>query len=82
MLSPERKHNIRQRVEPIIRKLDPALRLIEILLDSTRQYLAFVVQREEQPIILRIEWLLYVRMTDAELQDSLKQQLTAAQAAR
>lgn len=82
MLSPERKQNIRQRIEPIIRRLDPASRLVEILLDSTRQYLAFVVQKGEQPTILRIEWLLYVRMTDAELQDSLAQQLTAARAGR
>ena len=79
-LSPERKQNIRHRIEPILHELDPELKLVEILLDSTRQYLAIVVQSGEHPRILRLEYLLYVRMTDAELRDSLRQQWEAPEA--
>lgn len=74
-LSPERKQNIRHRIEPILIDFDPELKLIEILLDSTRQYLALVVQSGEHPRILRLDYLLYVRMTEAELRESLRQQL-------
>lgn len=77
-LSPERKQNIRNRVEPFLHKLANDLTLVEILLDSTREHLAFVVQVDEQPVILRVDWLLYVRMTDAELAATLAQQLAAA----
>lgn len=74
-LSPERKQNIRNRVEPLLRQFEPGLTLVEILLDSTRQHLAFVVQVGERPIILHVDWLLYVRMTDGELLALLQQQL-------
>ena len=74
-LSPERKQNIRHRIEPILQEINPELKLVEILLDSTRQNLAFVVQSGEHPRILRVDYLLYVRMTENELRDSLRQQL-------
>lgn len=78
-LSPERKQNIRNRVEPILRELNAELKLLEILLDSTRQNLAFVVQSGEQPRILRVDYLHYVSMSEAELRDSLRQQWEATE---
>ena len=77
-LSPERRQNIRNRIEPILRKLDPGLTLVEILLDSTREHLAFVVQVGERPFIFHVEYLLYVRMTDEELERLLEQQFAEA----
>ena len=74
-LSRERKRSIRRRLEPILAELDPELKLIELILHSSRENLAVVVQKEDRPAILRLDFVRYVSMPDAELRDTLSQQL-------
>jgi hypothetical protein len=76
-LSPERKRSIRRRIEPLLAEYDPEIHLLELLLDSTKQHLGIVVQKEDRPAVLRLDWLRYVSMPDAELRDSLFSQLAA-----
>lgn len=76
-LSPERKRSLRRRIEPLLAELDPELYLVEFLLDSTKQNLGIVVQKNDQPAVLRLDWIRYVSMADAELRQTLKTQLQA-----
>lgn len=75
-LSPERKRSIRRRIEPLLTALDPELHVIELLLDSTKQHLGVVVQKDEQPAVLRLDWLRYVSMSESELRDTFATQLS------
>jgi hypothetical protein len=76
-LSLERKRSIRRRLGPILSGLDSELELIEIILDSTRQYLGVVAQKEDHPVMLRLDFVRYVSMPEAELRASLAEQLRA-----
>lgn len=76
-LTPERKRSIRQRLEPMLAGLDPELKFIEVFLDSTRENLGVVVQKDDQPALLRIDFVQYVSMPEAELRATLRQQLEA-----
>ena len=76
-LTPERKRSIRQRLEPMLAGLDPDLKFIEVFLDSTRENLGVVVQKDDQPAVVRIDFVRYVSMPDAELRATLTQQLQA-----
>lgn len=76
-LSPERKRSIRRRIEPLLVAFDPELHLIELLLDSTKEHLGIVVQKNDQPLLLRLDWLRYVSMSDSELRETLSTQLRA-----
>ncbi|MBI4462703.1 MAG: hypothetical protein HY653_07350, partial [Acidobacteria bacterium] len=59
-LSAERKRSIRRRIEPLLVGLDPELHFIELLLDSNKENLGIVVQKDDQPAVLRLDWLRYV----------------------
>ena len=74
-LSEERKQNIRHRVKPILTELDPQLKLVDILVESTREFLGFVVQRGEQPMVLRVEWIKYSGFRTTELRNLLAKQI-------
>lgn len=74
-LTPERKHSIRRRLEPLLAELDPELRFIEVILDSSRENLGVVVQKEDRPAMLRLDFVRYVSMPDAELRATLTEQL-------
>lgn len=76
-LSPERKRSLRRRIEPLLAEVDSEIQLLELLLDSTKQHLGIVVQKDDQPAVLRLDWLRYVSMPDAELRDTLLAQLRA-----
>lgn len=76
-LSPERKRSLRRRIEPLLAELDPELCLVEFLLDSTKQNLGIVVQKDDQPAVLRLDWIRYVSMAEEELRQTLKTQLQA-----
>lgn len=71
MLSEERREKILQRVEPLLREIDPDVRLLDVILDSTRQQLAFVLQKGEWPIVVGMNWLDYVSHRDEELHERL-----------
>lgn len=74
-LTPERKQSIRRRLEPLLAELDPELRFIEVILDSSRENLGVVVQKEDRPAMLRLDFVRYVSMPDAELRATLTEQL-------
>jgi len=74
-LTPERKRSIRQRIEPVLRGLDSELHFIEVILDSTRENLGVVVQKDDRPALLRLDFVRYVSMPDAELRETLARQL-------
>lgn len=76
-LTPERKRSIRQRLEPLLAGLDPEFKFIAVFLDSGRENLGVVVQKEDVPALLRLDFVRYVSMPDAELRDTLVRQLRA-----
>jgi len=73
MLGEERRRQILSRVTPLVQAADPEVHLLEVLLDSTRQQLAFVMQKGEWPIVVGMNWLDYVSHRDEELQEKLKE---------
>lgn len=83
MLSEKRRIKVLERVGRLIREVDPAVNLHEVLLDSTRQQLAFVMQKGEWPIVLGMNYLDYVSLRDEELRarlsSGLQQRLAAVQ---
>lgn len=76
-LTPERKQSIRRRLEPLLAKLDPELEFIQVILDSSRENLGVVLQKDDRPVMLRLDFVNYVSMPDAELRDTLLRQLQA-----
>ena len=72
MLGEERRQKILDRVRPLLRQIDPELRLLDVLLDSTRQQLVFVMQKDEWPILVGLNWLDYVSHRDGELKVQLE----------
>jgi hypothetical protein len=83
MLGEDRQSRIKARVEPLLREIDPEVQLLRVLLDSTRQQLAFILQKGEWPIVIGMNWLDYVSHRDGELKvrlaEALAQRLAAAQ---
>lgn len=71
MLGEERRNKILERVITLLREVDPEVHLHEVLLDSTRQQLAFVMQKGERPIVIGMNWLEYVSHRDEELKQRL-----------
>ena len=86
MLGEERRQKILERVGALLREIDPEIRLHEVILDSTRQQLAFITQKGERPIVLGMNWLDYVSHRDEELkqrlQECLEKRLEAAKRRR
>jgi len=76
-LTPERKQSIRRRLEPLLAGLDPELKFVEVILDSSRENLGVVAQKDDQPVILRLDFVRYVSMPEAELRATLARQLRA-----
>lgn len=74
-LSPERKKSIRKRLEPILAGFDPELKFITVFLDSGRKNLAVVAEKDDHPLVLRLDFLRYVSMPDDEIRSSLAEQL-------
>ena len=77
MFSDDRRLQIFQRVVPLLREVDPEVHLHDVLLDSTRTQLVFVMQRGEWPIALGMDWLDYVSHRDPELKVKLASGLRA-----
>lgn len=75
MLGEERRNKILERVTALLREVDPEVHLHEVLLDSTRQQLAFVMQKGERPIVIGMNWLEYVSHRDEELKKRLAEGL-------
>lgn len=76
-LTPERKQSIRRRLEPLLTALDPELKFIEVILDSSRENLGVVAQKDDRPAMLRLDFVRYVSMSEAELRATLREQLQA-----
>ena len=74
-LTSERKRSIRRRLEPLLTELDPELKFIQVILDSSRENLGVVVQKDDSPAILRLDFIRYISMPDSELRDTIAQQL-------
>lgn len=74
-LGAEARQKIRRRVESLLHELDSGLELVEILLDSPREHLGLVVQKEDRPMILRLGWIGYITMTDTEVKENFERQL-------
>ena len=74
-LTRERKHSIRDRLEPVLSGFDPDLRYITVFLDSSRANMAIVAQKNDYPVVLRLDYLKYVSMPDDELREALHGQL-------
>lgn len=73
MLGDERRQKILDRVAVLLREIDPEIKLHEVILDSTRQQLAFVTQKGERPLVLGMNWLDYVSHRDEELKERLRE---------
>ena len=77
MLGEERRLKILERVTALLRDVDPEVRLHDVILDSTRQQLTFVMQKGEWPVALGMSWLDYVSHRDPELKAHLQEGLRA-----
>ena len=75
MLSEERRKAILERVGGLLRQVDPEVLLHDALLDSTRQQLVFVMQKNELPLLVGMSYLDYASHRDEELRQLLKQGL-------
>ncbi len=75
MLTEERRLKILDRVTRLLKEIDGDVRLHEVLLDSTRQQLAFVMQRGEWPLVVGMTYLDYVSLRDGELKERLAEGL-------
>ena len=71
MLGEERRNKILERVRPLLAEIDGEIRLLDVLLDSTRQQLVFVMQKGAWPVLVGMNWLDYVSQRDAELKAQL-----------
>ncbi|MFQ5696121.1 MAG: hypothetical protein ACE5HB_09045 [Terriglobia bacterium] len=76
-LTPERKRSIRRRLEPLLAALDPEIEYIEAFLDSTRENLGVVVQKDDRPAVVRLDFVRYVSMPETDLRAALIKQLRA-----
>jgi len=76
-LTAERKRSIRRRLEPLLAQLDPEIQFIQVILDSSRQYLGVVIQKVNRPAMLRFEFIRYISMPDSEVRDDIARQLRA-----
>jgi predicted aspartyl protease len=76
MLGEERRQKILERVRGLLHEIDPDIKLHEVILDSTRQQLAFIAQKGEQPIVIGMNWLDYVSHRDEELKHRIEEALT------
>ena len=74
-LSAERKRSIRKRLEPLLAEFDPEMKFITVFLDSGRKNLALVAQKDDHPLMLRLDYLRYVSMPDDEIRQTLGEQL-------
>lgn len=74
-LTAERKQSIRRRLEPLLAELDPELKFVEVILDSSRENLGVIAQKEDLPVLLRLDFVRYVSMPEAELRATLTEQL-------
>ncbi len=71
MFSEQRRDQIRERVTRLMREVDAEVHVLEVVLDSTRQQLAFAMQKGEWPVILGMDYLEYVSHRDEELKQRL-----------
>lgn len=76
-LTADRKRSIRRRLEPLLAQLDPEIQFLQAILDSSRENLGVVVQKADQPAMLRLDFIRYISMPDSELLDILATQLRA-----
>ena len=76
LLSAERRARIRQRLQPILREYDPELQFLAAFVDSTREYLAVVVQLADKPVLLKFRWVDFISTPDDALQSDIRSQLT------
>ncbi len=68
------------RVAGLLRDLDPAITLLDALLDSTRQQLVLVMQKGEYPLLLGMSYLDYASRRDDDLKAKLKEGLAQREA--
>jgi len=82
MLGEETRQKIMRRVQVLLAAIDPEVHLLDVILDSTRQQLAFVMQKGEWPIVVGMNWLDYVSHRDddlkARLDEGLNQRMEVA----
>jgi len=71
MLSADRESKILARVRPLLASIDPEIHLHNVVLDSTRQQLSFIMQKAEDPVVLGMDWLDYVSHRDEDLRERL-----------
>jgi hypothetical protein len=75
MLGEETRQKILRRVRGLLASIDPEVHLLDVVLDSTRQQLAFVMQKGEWPLVVGMTWLDYASHRDEELKSRLEQGL-------
>ena len=75
MFSEERQQRIQERIQRLLADIDPDVHLHGVILDSTRQQLAFVMQKGEWPVVLGMNYLDYVSHRDEQLKKQLEEGL-------
>jgi hypothetical protein len=75
VLSSERKARIRQRIEPLLKEFSQEITFLSVFVDSTREYLAIVVQQADQPVLMKFRWVDFISTPDDVLRRDLRSQL-------
>jgi hypothetical protein len=75
VLSTERRARVRQRLEPMLKEYSPELQFVSVFVDSTREYLAVVVQLADKPVLLKFRWVDFISAPDDALGSDVRSQL-------
>ena len=75
VLSPERRARVRQRIEPLLKEYNEETTFLSVFVDSTREYLAIVVQLADSPVLLKFRWVDFISTPDDVLRNDVRSQL-------
>ena len=75
MLTEERRKQVFERLAGLVAAMDPEVQLLEVVLDSTREQLAVILQKGEWPLVLAMNWMEFVSASDDALRHGLREKL-------
>jgi len=81
MISEERRQSILQRATGLLAQIDKDVQLHDVILDSTRQQLVLVMQKNDLPVLVGLSYLDYVSHRDEDFKQFLREGLAKREAA-
>lgn len=81
MLSEARRQAILERTAGLLAQIDKDVQLHDVILDSTRQQLVLVMQKNDMPVLVGLSYLDYVSHRDEDFKKFLREGLAQREAA-